>query len=66
MQQLWLIMAAAASESTSPLELDPRTHDELVVLMATAIESMHFQQANLSLEAKEASTDDPTTTALQD
>ena len=66
MQQLWLIKAAAVSESTSPLELDPPTHDELVVLMAAAIESMHFQQANLPLKAKEGSTDEPTTTASQD
>jgi len=66
MQQLWLIKAAAASESTSPLELDPRTHDELVVLMATAIESMHFQQANLPQQAKETSTDEPTRITSQD
>ena len=62
MQQLWLIEAAAVSESMPPLELDSRLHDELVVAMAAAIESMHFQQANLPLETKDALTYVPTIT----
>ncbi len=66
MQQLWLIRAATVSESTTPLELDSRTHEELVVLMAVAIESTYLQQANSPQHAKEASTDEPTTTASQD
>jgi hypothetical protein len=47
------------------LELDSHTHDELVALMATAIESMHSQQFLSPEQAQEAPVDKPSTTALQ-
>lgn len=66
MKQRWLIEPLPASDSTPTVELASLTHVELVALMATAIESMHLQQANLPQQAKEAHTDDRIAAASQD
>ena len=66
MKQRWLIKALPEKESTPTLELDSQTHAELVTLMASAIESVHVQEANLLQESKEAFTDEQTATASQD
>ena len=66
MKQRWLIEPLIASNSTLTVELASHTHVELVALMASAIESVHLQQANLPQQAKEAHTDDRIAAASQD
>jgi hypothetical protein len=66
MKQRWLIVPLPASDATPTIELASHTHEELVALMAIAIESMHLQQANLPQQAKEAHTDDRIAATSQD
>ena len=65
MKQRWLIKPPK-DESTLRLELDSQTHVELVALMATAIEALHLQQANILQQTTEAATDEHTATTPQD
>ena len=64
MKQRWLIKPHLANEPTRTLELDSPTRDELIILMATAIESVYLQ--HLNLKTKEALTDERITAASQD
>lgn len=66
MKQRWLIELPPRDESTLTLELDSETQVDLVALMATAIECLHLQQSNIHQQAKEALTDERTTSASQD
>lgn len=45
MIQLWLLDPIPARELEPAIPLDPRTRDELLALMATAIETVHINQA---------------------
>ena len=62
MKQRWLIKPLSENVSTPTLQLDPATHDELITLMATAIESVYLPHP----ETHGALTDERTTTASQD
>ena len=66
MKQRWLIEPRPASDSTLTVELASHTHVELVALMATAIESVYLQQANLFQLTTEAHTDERIAAASQD
>jgi hypothetical protein len=43
--QLWLLEPIPARELDPAIPLDPRTRDELLALMSTAIETVHVNQA---------------------
>ncbi len=45
MNQLWLLDPIPARELDPAIPLDLRTRDELLALMATAVESVHVNQA---------------------
>ncbi len=45
MNQLWLLEPIPARELEPAIPLDPKTRDELLALMATAIETVHVNQA---------------------
>jgi hypothetical protein len=42
--QLWLLKPIPAREIDPTIPLDPRTRDELLALMAAAIETVHINQ----------------------
>jgi hypothetical protein len=44
-KQLWLLEPIPARELGPAIPLDPRTRDELLALMAIAIETVHVNQA---------------------
>lgn len=44
MKQLWLVEPTVEKEQRPEVPLDPRTRNELLSLMATAIETVHIQQ----------------------
>jgi hypothetical protein len=62
MNQHWLFKRPLANESVPILELSATTHDELVRLMAKAIESVCRRQATLQETTKDES-DERTTTS---
>ncbi len=45
MKQLWLLEPPEPTERVPAIPLDPQTRNELLSLMATAIETVHIHQA---------------------
>ena len=64
MKQRWLIERQLPNELTLIVPLDSATRDQLIMLMATAIESVCVQHVNVPFQGEPA--DDPVTPASQD
>jgi hypothetical protein len=63
MKQRWLINPLPVNELSPTFELNSPARDELITLMATAIEHVCLQQTNLHQQTHGVPTDELTTTS---